>query len=162
MHMMQAGEHPSTLGAFKPVGHVVIAFPPDVDLDAVQRALMEAGRPADAIVRMSSAQMIEQADHDLATASPIAAVGQELNLIRAHRELAASGHSFLVVAARDDTVESVANVARRFHATRAQRYGRFIIEELVEVGSGENQVGESPDRGLDAQTLSGREPDRRV
>jgi hypothetical protein len=156
---MQSGEHPSTLGAFKPVGHVVIAFPKDVDLDAAQRALMEAGRPADAIVRMSSEQMIAQADHDLATASPIAAVGQELNLVRTHRELAASGHSFFVVAARGDNVESVAEVARRFHATRAQRYGRFIIEELIDVGSDEKQVSESPDRGLDAQTVSGREPD---
>lgn len=159
---MQAGEHPSTLGAFKPVGHVVIAFPREVDADAVQRALLEAGRPADAITRMSSAQMIAQADHDLATASPIAAVGQELNLVRAQRELAVSGHSFFVVAAHDDDVTRVTDVARRFGATRAQRYGRFIIEELVEVGSGENQVGESPDRGLDAQTVSGQERDGRV
>ena len=161
MHTMQSGEHPSTLGAFKPVGHVVIAFPQDVDLDAAQTALMEAGRPADAIVRMSPAQMIAQADHDLANASPIAAVGQELNLVRAHRDLAASGHSFFVVAARDDDVEKVAEVARRFHAARAQRYGRFIIEELIEVGSDEKQVSESPDRGLDAQTVSGQEPDGR-
>lgn len=162
MQAMQAGEHPSTLGAFKPVGHIVIALPQQVDAEAVQRALLEAGRPADAIVRMSAAQMIAQADHDLATASPIAAVGQELNLVRAHRALAASGHSFIIVAARDDEVEKVAEVARRFGATRAQRYGRFIIEELVEVGSGEAQVGESPDRGLDAQTVSGREPDGRA
>jgi len=158
---MQAGEHPSTLGAFKPVGHVVIAFPEDTDLEQVQRALMHAGLSADAIVRMTPEQMIAQADHDLATASPLAAVGQELNLVKAHREMAASRHSFFIVAANDEQVPRVTEVANAFHAARAQRYGRFIIEELIEVGSNEKQVGESPARGLDAQTLSGREPDGR-
>jgi hypothetical protein len=53
----------------------------------------------------------------------------------------------------------VAEIARRFHAERAQRYGQFIIEELIEPSGDEQQTFESPDRGLDAQTRSGEEKD---
>lgn len=44
-------------------------------------------------------------------------------------------------------------------AERAHHYGHFIIEELLERPGRLPQVGESPDRGLDAQTPSGREAD---
>jgi len=47
-------------------------------------------------------------------------------------------------------------VAHAFHAG-SERDRQIKIEELIEVGSGEKQVAESPDRGLDAQTRSGRE-----
>ena len=65
-------------------------------------------------------------------------------------------HSFLVVrATTGEHVQQVADIARRFNATRAQKYGSFLIEELIEVGSGEPQVFESADRGLDSQTRLG-------
>ncbi len=63
----------------------------------------------------------------------------------------------MVRAPKDEQAQRVAAIARRFNATRAQSYGHLMIEELIEVGSGENQVAESPERGLDAQTPSGHE-----
>ncbi len=39
--------------------------------------------------------------------------------------------------------------ARSMQAVAAQRYGSFLIEELIERTPGEPQVFESPDRGLD-------------
>jgi hypothetical protein len=102
--------------------------------------------------------MKRQADIDIEQAGVLAGIGQELNLVKAHRELAEQGHSFLVVKAdNDDRTQQVADIARRFNAARAQKYGRLLIEELIDVGSDERQVAESPDRGLDAQTRSGRE-----
>ncbi|MEQ1685045.1 MAG: hypothetical protein ABL916_15465 [Burkholderiaceae bacterium] len=73
--------------------------------------------------------------------------------MRSHTASAESGCSFLVVHAPDDDLaERVTVVARTMKAVAAQRYGRFIIEELVEQAPGEAQVFESPERGLDIET----------
>ncbi|EWS56052.1 hypothetical protein [Methylibium sp. T29] len=81
--------------------------------------------------------------------------------MKAHRALAERGYHWLVVRApSDDQARRVASVARRFNAERAQKYGRLIVEELIEHGDDLPQVAESPARGLDAQTASGRERDR--
>ncbi len=45
-------------------------------------------------------------------------------------------------------------------AERAQLYGHFIIEELINHAGASAQVAESPDRKLDSGTPSGREEER--
>jgi len=155
---MNSNDRPSAFGVFKPVGHVIVAFPTEGDTQGALTALLEAGFASEDINVYSSQQMKRQADIDIEQAGVLAGIGQELNLVKAHRELAEKGHSFLVVKAPDDDrTQRITAIARRFHAARAQRYGRLLIEELIEVGSGQNQVPESPDLGLDAQTRSGRE-----
>jgi hypothetical protein len=62
-----------------------------------------------------------------------------------------------VRAPADADAARVAEAARRAGAERAQSYGRFIIEELIERPDALPQVGESPERGLDSQTPSGTE-----
>ncbi len=155
---MNPTDRPEAYGVFKPVGHVIVALPTEADARAAMAALLSGGfEPAD-IAFYTPEQMQRQADIDIEQAGVLAGIGQELNLVKAHRELAAKGHSFLVVRApKNDQAQRVATIARRFNATRAQSYGHLMIEELIEVGSGENQVAESPDRGLDSQTPSGRE-----
>lgn len=145
-------------GVFKPVGHVVVTLPSGTDRRAAQTALLRAGFLDEDITTYTPEEMIEQVDADLAQASLLAGIGQELNLVRAHRDLARQGSHFLVVRARDPhEVTQVAEIARNFHASRAQRYGALMIEELIPVGASERQVAESNDRGLDAQTRSGDE-----
>jgi hypothetical protein len=157
---MNADSHHEAFGVFKPVGHVVVSFQSDTDISAATDALKDAGFDDADIRRYSPEEMVRQADHDIDRASPLAGVGQELNLVKAHRELARQGQSFLVVhAPHDEQVQRVARIARTHQATRAQKYGRLMIEELIDVGSNQQQVAESPDRGLDAQTVSGQEGD---
>lgn len=157
---MDKQSHPQTLGVFAPVGHVIVSFPTLQDMGAAADALRDAGFADEHITRYTCDQMREQVDTDLAKASPLANLGQEINLARARGELADEGYSFLVVKAKDEAQwTQVAEIARRFHAERAQRYGNFIIEELIEPSGDEQQTFESPDRGLDAQTRSGEEKD---
>jgi hypothetical protein len=157
---MDKKSHPETLGVFAPVGHVIASFPTAQDADGAAQALGEAGFAGQDVTRYTPEQMRAQVDIDLANASPLANLGQEINLARAHGELADEGYSFLVVKAKDEAKwTQVADIARRFHAERAQRYGNFIIEELIEPAGDEQQTFESPDRGLDAQTRSGKEKD---
>ena len=155
---MKSTDRHDAYGVFKPVGHVIVALPSEDDCKGTNEALLKQGFDEGDISSYTPDEMRRQADIDIEQAGVLAGIGQELNLVRSHRELALKGHSFLVVkASGDDRVQQVSEVARRFHATRAQSYGRLLIEELIEVGSGERQVAESPDRGLDAQTRSGHE-----
>ena len=151
-------ERPEAYGVFKPVGHVIAAFPSDSDLQGALTALRRRGFADVDLVVYSPEQMKRQADIDIEQAGVLAGIGQELNLVKTHRDLAEQGHSFLIVhAPKEAQARGVADIARRFHAARAQRYGHLMIEELIDVGSRQMQVAESPDRGLDAQTRSGRE-----
>ncbi|MDP3669929.1 MAG: hypothetical protein Q8R69_09625 [Telluria sp.] len=150
---MEKNDLPEAFGVFKPVGHIVIAFRSAADQQAAAQALLQQGFAASALVRFTPDEMKSQVDADIKAASVLASLGQELNLVKAHRALAESGCSFLVVHAPDDDLaERVAVVARATKAVAAQRYGRFIIEELVEQAPGEAQVFESPERGLDVET----------
>ena len=147
---MEKSNPPRSFGVFKPIGHTVIAFESVALLEAAVKALAEQGFAASEIVRYTPQEMLAQTDSDLVTASPLASIGQELNLIRAHRELAQNGSSFLVVhAPDDDQAKRVDAVIQGMQTTAAQRYGTLVVEELVDKTDGENQLFESPDRGLD-------------
>jgi hypothetical protein len=151
-----------SFGVFKPVGHVVISFPDGEHMQAAAQALHRAGYGGEhGPQRITDREMVERADADIANASPLAAIGQELNLVKAQRELALLGYHFLVVKVDDDEGAALAaSMAEEHRAERAQYYGRFVIEDLISHPEDEAQVAESPDRGLDAQTPSGDEAER--
>ena len=145
-------------GVTKPVGHVLASFPTEGDARSAAEELRSTGFDDASITMLTAAQMKVRTEADIHKAGILASLGQELNLVKAQHELAVAGYTFLSVRAPgQERAHQVADVARRHHACRAQRYGHLIIEELIEPGTGERQVAESPDRGLDAQTPSGRE-----
>ncbi len=147
---MDKADPPQAFGVFKPVGHIVIAFRTSGDMQSAARRLLEQGFATSALLRYTPQQMTAQVDLERQSASSLASVGQELNLVKAHRALAERGYSFLVVhAPGDEQAGRVAAVARSFNAASVQRYGRFAIEELIDSKAGDTQVFESPDRGLD-------------
>jgi len=147
---MEKTDPPKSFGVFKPVGHTVIAFRSAADLQGAAEALTDLGFAASALTRYTPGEMMAQVDRELPGASGLASIGQEMNLIKAHRALAVSGCSFLVVQVPDEEqAEQATAVAKSHRAAAAQRYGRFIIEELIDTPPGDSQVFESPDRGLD-------------
>lgn len=149
---------PLSYGVFKPIGHIVISFPPGTDLDRVEQALAPLQVE---ITRYSAAEMWRQIEDDMERAGALASIGQEMNLIKAHRELAKSGYVWLVVKADDDDqAQAIAGIAKDAGAERAQHYGRFIIEELIHHGDEPTQMPESPEHDLDAETPSGQEIER--
>lgn len=149
---MDINSPPKSFGVFKPVGHTVIAFATPQALDMAAAALLADGFDEADLTRYTPVLMLAQTASDLQTASPLASMGQELNLVKAHRALAEQGCSFLVVHAPDDAqAVKVTAVAKALHALAAQRYGSFIVEELIDATDGEQQVRESPDTGLDLE-----------
>lgn len=152
-----------SFGVFKPIGSVVISLPGIEHAHSALRALAEIGITTDdrGVDFLSDRQMLRQIDIDLASVSLLSGIGQEVNLVRAQRELAERGYYWLIVRARSDgRAHQIADRVKRCGAERAQYYGHFIIEELIEHAKDLPQVTESPDRGLDAQTRSGHEAER--
>jgi len=141
---------PLSFGVFKPVGHVVVSFREAAQALSAAEQLHDDGFEDADITRYSAAQMRAQVDNDIRRSNPLASIGQDMNLIEKHGELADAGCDFLVVRARDaDRAERIAVVARRLHAVTAQRYGPFIVEELIARAPGDAQSAESSETGLD-------------
>ena len=144
--------HPTSFGVFKPVGHVLMSFATASQSDNAVAALHSAGFADADLSRYTPAEMQAQAEQDIANASAMASLGQELNLVKAHLTLAQQGQSFVVVSTPSgEEMQRAAEVANRCSATRAQHYGMLVVEELVAPGTSPQQTAESPDRGLDQQ-----------
>lgn len=154
---MKKSEEPTAFGVFKPVGHVVMAFGPDADVSGAEKELRGNGLAGSEVVHYAPQEIVAQTEQNLAHAGVLSSLGQEQNLVKAHRALAERGYHFLVVRAQDDALaRKVAQVGQRFGAVRAQKYGRFVIEELIDLPD-EVQQAESPSKGLDPQGTGGRD-----
>ena len=153
---MNESNSQTAYGVFKPVGHVLASFPTERDARSAVDALNAAGFSE--VAYYSPAEVRERAERDIERAGVLATIGQELNLVKQQRDLAEEGHPFVsVLAPEDDAARRSAAIVARYNADRAQKFGRLIIEELIEPGTGQRQAKESPDTGLDPQTRSGRE-----
>ena len=147
---MNKSDPPTSFGVFKPVGHILLSLESESLLQSVSEKLLEAGFSRGDLTHYTPQEMTRQVDEQVVAASPLASVGQDLNLILAHGALARQGHSFLVVdAPQDEQIEHVRGIANAMGATTAQRYGTLIVEELIDPQAENRQVFESPDRGLD-------------
>lgn len=152
---------PTSFGVFKPVGHVMLQFSNLRDVEGAAEAIQQLGVPIRDMALYTPRQMLQQIDKELAAASGAASFGQEINITKARRVAAERGHHWLVVYAPElEQARRIAGTAQTWHAERAQHYGRFVIEELIEHDDDLPQVAESPDRGLDPQTRSGTEQER--
>lgn len=146
---MNKSDPPVSFGVFKPVGYVAVALPSAAAQEALSKCLLVLGFAADALVSYAPEEMVAQVDLELSQASPLAAFGQELNLAKAHREMALAGCSFLMVHAPDDELaRQVAAAARPLRAVSAQHYGWLIIETLIEPVHSGPQGAQRPDQGL--------------
>lgn len=150
-----------SFGVFKPVGHLLISFPSRGQALKAAATLKDAGVAEEHVQHLSDREMLDETRQDLQAASPLAAFGQDLNLVKAHLALAERGYHWLLVrVTSDEQAREVADAVKPCGAERAQRYGHFVIEEMIEHSSDTPRVTETPDRGLDAQTASGRETER--
>lgn len=148
---MDKSNPPTSFGVFKPVGHVVVALENADIAQKMSDQLMAQGFSNADIVHYTPQEMMRQVDSNLQTASALASLGQDLNLVKAHRALAQEGSSFLVVYAPEaEQVKHIQTIANTMKAKSAQRYGSLIVEELLDEENNHRQVFESPDRGLDS------------
>lgn len=143
---MDKSNPPTTFGVFKPVGHTLIAFATEAELQSAAVALKNLGFADSSLVHYTPAEMAAQVDAQLQAPSPLANFGYELDLIRAHGELAKNGCSFLVVDAPTDALAAkVAALVHTLAPAAAQHYGHLLIEDLTEKPPG--RMGEEATAG---------------
>jgi hypothetical protein len=131
---MTKADHPQSFGAFKPVGHVVVAMPDDTRAAAAVAALREAGFDAEDILEYTAAEEDDEMDRMLrsAEANAVAGFGYEVSLMRRYQELAREGASWLIVfAPEDDQAYRVAETVKSQGAVMAEKYHRLVIEDLL-------------------------------
>lgn len=129
---MTKADHPQSLGAFKPVGHVVVAMPDDASAVQATQALREQGFEADDILAYTAAEEDDEMDRMLRHTSDFAGFGYEVTLMRRYKELASRGASWLIVfAPEDEQAARVVGAVRRHGALLAEKYHRLVIEDLL-------------------------------
>jgi hypothetical protein len=140
-------------GVLPPENKIFMAFQSPDDLQGALNALLDAGFQESELLVFSPQQMRRQMQTNIDHAGPLASIGQDMNLLKTHLALAEQGHGYVVVLwPKSDHEELITQVAVEHNAARAQKFGRLIIEELVEPHPGQQQHFESPDRGLDRET----------
>lgn len=129
---MTKADHPQSLGAFKPVGHVVVAMPDDRAAAAAVQALLQQGFEREDILEYSAAEENDEMDRMLQHTSEFAGFGYEVTLMRKYKALAAEGASWLIVfAPEEEQALRVAETARAYGALLAEKYHRLVIEDLI-------------------------------
>ena len=129
---MTKADHPRSFGAFKPVGHVVVAMPDDERAAAAVKALRASGFEAEDILEYTAAEEDDEMDRMLQHASDMAGFGYEVSLMRRFQQLAREGASWLIVFAPDDERGvRVAAAVKPHGALMAEKYHRLVIEDLL-------------------------------
>ena len=129
---MTKGEFQKSLGALNPVGHVVLAFANDAIAGDAKADLLQAGFSAEDILAYTSVELFPNLDELMRNASGAAGFGYEITLMRRYMTLASEGCGWLVAyAPEDELVAKATQVAKRFGARTAVRYGRLVNEDMV-------------------------------
>jgi len=129
---MTKADHPQSFGAFKPVGHVVLAMGDDAIAAQAVQSLRAAGFEAQDILEYTAAEEDDEMDRMLQHTSEFAGFGYEVSLMHRYQELSRQGASWLIVYAPDDTrTDRVGQIAQRHGALSAEKYGRLVIESLI-------------------------------
>ena len=125
-------ELPLMLGAFKPVGRVVVALANDEDALRMAEALKDAGFVDEDVDFFPAKVMTEELDDLLPDASGAAGFGWEIQSMRHYLQLAQEGCGWLIVRAKAHDKEArVAEIAKRHNAKLANKYNMLTVEELL-------------------------------
>jgi hypothetical protein len=129
---MTKADHPQSFGAFKPVGHVVVAMPDDARAAAAAQALRASGFEAEDVLEYTAAEEGHEMDRMLQHASDFSGFGYEVSLMRRYQQLARDGASWLIVYAPDEErAQKVADAVKTHGALMVEKYHRLAIEDLI-------------------------------
>lgn len=132
MSEAHASDVPTSFGAFKPVGHLMVGLPAESALDTLSQSLRQAGWPADALSRFSPRETADELAELIDNASAAAGFGSEITLMRRYLALSREGCCWLLVKVDGSAHAQVAaELARDAGAKLAVFYRLLIVEELI-------------------------------
>ena len=122
---------PTSFGAFKPVGHLMLGLQTPEQLAQVSAALRQAGWADDDVVPFAPRESVAELKSLIDNASGLA-FGYEITLMRRYLDLARKGcHWLLVHAEEPEAAERAAAIAREHGALLAVHYRKMTIDELI-------------------------------
>lgn len=125
-------ELPLMLGAFKPVGRVVVALDSDEEALRMAQALQSSGFADSEVDYFPAKVMAEELGELLPVASEAAGFGWEIQSMRRYHVLAQEGCGWLIVRAPNHAKEAqIAELAKQHGARLANKYNLLIVEELL-------------------------------
>ncbi len=129
---MTKGEFQESLGAFKPVGHAMLAFETEALARDAAAALLQQGFAPEDLIHYASAELLPKIEEAVRDASDAAGFGYEITLMKRYMTLASESCGWLLVySPEEEQTAKVQEVAKRLGARSAVQYGRLLIEDLV-------------------------------
>lgn len=123
---------PTSFGAFKPIGWLMIGLPTQSLADALVAALQGAGWSGTAVLHFTPRETLSELGAMVENAGPLAGFGFEITLLRRYVALAKEGYQWLLVKVDDaEHAEVAAAIARNAGATLAVHYRTLTVEELI-------------------------------
>ena len=125
-------ELPTSFGAFKPVGYLMLGLPQGDNVDALREALQQQGWAEDDVVPFAPRESVSELQGLIANTSGLAGFGYEITLMRRYLDYARQGcHWLLVRAEEPERAQQAAEVARSHGAILAVHYRKLTIDELI-------------------------------
>lgn len=129
---MTQGDLPKTLGAFKPVDHVMVAVPGDQNVAAARQAFTDRGFSNEDLLYFGPGEGSQNMQGMIDGASEAAGFGYEITLMRRYLDLSRHGcHWLLVYAPKDEATEQARQAAQQIGAPMAVKYHRLAVEDLI-------------------------------
>lgn len=129
---MTKDDLPKTLGAFKPVGHVMVAVPGDRDIETARKAFTDHGFADHDLLYFGPGESGQSMQGMIEHASEAAGFGYEITLMRRYLDLSRQGcHWLLVYAPKDEAAEQAKAAALEIGAPMAVKYHRLAVEDLI-------------------------------
>lgn len=122
----------TSLGAFKPVGHLMIGLPTQAAVDVLVSELLQAGWPRSELLTVKPQDTVADLETMVAHAGAMAGFGYEITLLRRYLALSREGQCWLLVKVDGaEHAQEAAEFARRNGAQLAVWYRTMTVEELI-------------------------------
>jgi hypothetical protein len=130
--VMTADDLPTSFGAFKPVGWLMVGFAMQAQAEVLTGALHAAGWTPAQVLHFKPRDSVAELQALVDRAGDLAGFGYEITLLRRYLSLAQQGHCWLLVKVSDtEQASQAAEVARECGATLAVHYRMLTVEELI-------------------------------
>ncbi len=129
---LQKDDLPTSFGALKPVGHLMVGLPAGTAHDALRQRLLHAGWQDDELLPFTPRESVQELQSLIDNAGGLAGFGYEITLMRRYLDLARQGVRWLLV--KVDGTEGAARaaeLARGEGALLAVHYRLLTVEELI-------------------------------
>jgi hypothetical protein len=123
---------PTSFGAFKPVGWLMVGVPTQAVADALVSAFVLAAWPTADVLHFAPSESVSELEAMAHNAGAMAGFGYEITLLRRYVAMAKDGYRWLLV--KVDGIEhaaAAADIARAAGATLAVHYRTLTVEELI-------------------------------